>query len=179
MAVMPNFDCTHFCIAMCGFKECVAMCGYVNLAMCGHVIFCPKPFPDQTMAERFIITTQDGDVVELDPTEDSQVALAVNGVPTQYAITYNCIPPGLPGSGSNAPAVAPEPAATETAVTEPVATEPMTTDPIVTEPAVTEPPQASSSATSVPNPEWPDEASVCASLKRKAAIAQLDQLELN
>lgn len=178
---------------MCGFKECIAMCGYVNLAMCGHVnltmcghmIFFPKPFPDQTMPrdwvhpERFIITTQDGDVVELDPTEDSQVALAVNGIPTQYAITYNCIPPGLPGSDSNAPAVAPEPAATETAVTEPVATEPVTTDPIVTEPAVTEPPQASSSATSVPNPEWPDEASACASLKRKAAIAQLDQLELN
>ena len=44
-----------------------------------HHFFC-------TMGERFIFSNPDGDVVKLDPTEDSQCVLAINGIPTEYAI---------------------------------------------------------------------------------------------
>ena len=37
------------------------------------------------MASKFLVQV-DGDVVELDPTEDSQVVLSVNHQPTDYAI---------------------------------------------------------------------------------------------
>lgn len=129
------------------------------------------------MADRFIITTQDGDVVELDPTEDSQVALAVNGIPTHYAIAYNCVPPLLPEDGGTITAPSTEPGGTEPIATEPATSaNPSAIGQATREAMTTEP---ASSASSAPIEGWPDETSVCVGHKRKAAIARLDQLELN
>ena len=43
------------------------------------------------MASKFLVQV-DGDVVELDPTEDSQVVLSVNHQPTDYAIRMKVYP---------------------------------------------------------------------------------------
>ena len=43
------------------------------------------------MASKFLVQV-DGDVVELDPTEDSQVVLSVNHQPTDYAIRVKVYP---------------------------------------------------------------------------------------
>ena len=40
------------------------------------------------MADRYIFTTPDGDVVELNPNEDSQIAIAINGSPTDWAMIH-------------------------------------------------------------------------------------------
>ena len=109
-----------------------------------HHVFC-------TMGERFIFSNPDGDVVKLDPTEDSQCVLAINGIPTEYAIR-NRINVELPSY------LLPKPRGDDTMPS-------MTPDSNEERANIVEP-----TATSLdPRP----------GLKRKAAMANLDDLELN
>ena len=105
------------------------------------------------MGERFIFTNQDGDVVELDPTEDSQRVLAINGIPSEYAIRNRInvrpLPDHMlpkPGGHDTMPTMVPELNEEQAHPVEPTATPSQETRP---------------------------------SLKRKSATANLDDLELN
>ena len=105
------------------------------------------------MGERFIFTNQHGDVVELDPTEDSQCVLATNGIPSEYAIRNRInvqpLPDHMlpkPGGHDTMPTMVPELNEEQAHPVEPTATPSQETRP---------------------------------SLKRKAATANLDDLELN
>ena len=103
------------------------------------------------MGERFIFTNPHGDVVELDPTEDSQCVLAINGIPSEYAIRNRINVEPLPDH------MLPKPGGDDTMST-------MTSDSNEERASIVEP-----TATSLdPRP----------GLKRKAAIATLDDLEL-
>ena len=105
------------------------------------------------MGERFIFINQHGDVVELDPTEDSQCVLAINGIPSEYAIRNRInvqpLPDHMlpkPGGHDTMPTMVPELNEEQAHPVEPTATPSQETRP---------------------------------SLKRKAATANLDDLELN
>ena len=103
-----------------------------------------------TMGERFIFTNPHGDVVELDPTEDSQCVLATNGIPSEYAIRNRINVEPLPDH------MLPKPGGDDTMVPDLNEEQAHPVEPTATPSQETRP-----------------------SLKRKAATANLDDLELN